>query len=305
MGQYDKNAGDISQTMRDAYELNNASALNIAADISKSIEQVQILHNTSSLQFFVSRSEYERELIGLINELVFHNQRMINYLSLDMDDKLISELDYVTLASGVMQQNLDRLIDIDQELQAKIIQTSNAFITITLLVLILFVGILIIMNYRYQTFQKKFVMESYKMVENHQFHFKELIACKPLFKEEHEIYNKVRNLFEEQQISIEAKNIVRNSYDMDKVLEELFQLSKRVLGINRIGISFIDYEDGSIFAEGAVTESEQVRLNVGYRVPMKSTSLSTIISSKKGMINNDLIKEAKLKPFSDSIRYVV
>lgn len=130
----------------------------------------------------------------------------------------------------------------------------------------------------------------------------ELRKPRPFFTEEQDIHRYIDDLFEENQFIEEVREILLNQYIVEDAMDRLFPLLKERMGINRIGLAFVDYPKNIIKAEYGVVDEGSIRLGPGFEVSMNITTLKNVVSQKQAQITNDFLEELKSRPNSASLR---
>ena len=294
---------EISDTMTDAYHRNQLEAEIISDEINQLIHQINTFVTDSPLNNINSYKHTLHIISDSMTKLTSLNQQVQDYLQLDLTSK--NEIQVLS----IIEEDMNTSIKLTQKtlngIEDRAIRDTyflNAFV-IMLLILLLFA--LVLLNFRFQYFHKKFIVKSYKMVDMNQYDFKELETVKPLFFEEKAIYNQIQSDFEEHEITETIKNIVRESYDMDKVMRKLFVFVQEHMDVQRIGIAFIDHESGKIITEGAYSNTNNHIIDVGYTVNIQDTSLKELLYNHDCLINNDLDDYLTQHPQSKHVKNIL
>lgn len=304
LGMHLENDGIISETALEAYKVNNQVNTEINENINKYVTELEKIAVDSKVRWFSKYDELYQSILDNLGEVREINSQLNGFIQLSMDDKQDSQVNYVNIAE-IDQRNAIK--DIQQEFDTMAdILFNDIFLIInaSLLIMILIILFVIAMNLRYQHYQDKFIASSFESLENHEFSFEKLKRVRTYFSEEKYIYETVKNFFYEQNISVEARKIMVNSYDVDKVLNQLFHIYKGIIDINRIGIAFVDYEAGIIFTEGAISDYNDILLDIGYSVKINESSLKPIIVNKKGVINNNLLDGKEIGHLSETKKLI-
>lgn len=300
-----KNEYKISEAMENGYEKSVVTGKEINQNITNLVVEIRTLLSTSYIKNLQSYSSDLERIRTLLREIEKLNSEFSVFLQLDIAGMGSLDGEYVVNAETKLHTYIEELEEIFEDSREEMVSKIVIATDIGIIALVIMIILLLAILYRFVFFQDRFIRKSYKLVEEHDYDVKKIRDIKPIFKEEKEIIERVHHVFEEQKISIEAKEIVRNSYDMDTVLEKLFDLSKSVLGVNRIGIAFVDDEKGRIVAEGAAADYTDLKLGTGYGVKITESTLSKVIETKKGMITNDVYKEYQKRKNSPSLRIII
>ncbi len=125
-----------------------------------------------------------------------------------------------------------------------------------------------------------------------------------LFKEEKDIYSHIDSLIQEKTYLSKTKAVLTTHYEMDEFLDALFKEIKPTIGIDRIGVAFIDYDREVIIAEHGVSSNPKLYLGPGFKVKLSHTSLTDLITHPYPLVENDLEAFYAKKPYSSSLNLI-
>ena len=238
--------------------------------ISAKLLQLQI--NLDKIQFFINQNMVLSEMLDSSLE----TRKDINQLILDIDK------DY---------SNLNQVILSDLSIVLNVI-----FISLLSIVGLLFFGLI-----RFVNFQIPYIVNGLTMLGDKQYDNQRLNIPKPFFIEEKNIHKYIETVFEENRFIEDVKEVLLKVYTLEDAVDHLFSLLKERMGVDRVGLAFVDYSSEMIVAEYGVLVDQNIKLGPGFEVPFVRTSLFDLIESKKPVINNDLENEFIKRPKSSSL----
>lgn len=272
---------DIIDKMQDnSLELkNNLSTMNDISirrhnnaiqDLSSKLLQLQL--NLDKVQFLMNQNVVLNEML-----LTSEDSRMkISDLIGDIDSNYT---------------NLNRSILNDLS-----IVLNTMFISLLVVVGVLFFGLI-----RFVYFQIPYIVQGLTMLGDKKYDNESLRIPKPFFIEEKNIHKYIDTVFEENRFIEDVKEVLLKVYTVEDAVDALFSLLKERMGIDRVGLAFVDYAREMIIAEYGVITDDNVKLGPGFEVPFVRTSLFDLFESKKPVINNDLELEFNKRPKSSSL----
>ena len=128
---------------------------------------------------------------------------------------------------------------------------------------------------------------------------------RPFFLEEQNIHHYIDDVFEENRFIDEIREVLLNQYIVEDAMDQLFPILRQRLGIDRIGLAFIDYPRQTIKAEYGVLHEGPLQLGPGFEVPFDHTSLSALILARKAQITENFEDHLAQKPHSAAVRLLV
>lgn len=238
--------------------------------ISSKLLQLQI--NLDQVQFVMNQNMLLNEMLDTSDENLVLISELIDEIDQDYDDLNLVILNDLTIVLNTM------------------------FILLMIVVASLFFGLI-----RFVYFQIPYIVKGLNMLGDKQYHNETLKIPTPIFVEEKEIHNYIDTVFEENRFIEDIKEVLLKVYVVEDAVDALFNLLKERMGIDRVGLAFVDYNREMIVAEYGVIVDRVIKLGPGFEVPFVRTSLYDLIESRKPMINNDLEEEFRKRPKSSSL----
>lgn len=288
------------------YSRTSVSIAIIKNDTMDIIQDMQVesleLKNNLTVMNSISLNRHQisiQEISQKLLQLQIHLDRMQFVLNQNLS---LGEILETSLVSRNEIENLIYDIEDDYKELNKIILNdlsillNGMFILLLIIVSLLFFGLI-----RFVYFQIPYIVTGLTMLGDKQYDNQNLRKPKPFFIEEKNIHNYIDNLFEENRFIEDVREVLQNSYVVEDVVDRLFTLLNNRIGIDRVGLAFIDYTREMIVAEYGVVNDQKLMLGAGFEVPFVRTSLYDLIESKKPIINNDLDEQFIKRPKSSSL----
>lgn len=293
--------------------------------------ETQVISDTLLEAFFRNKGILELKSKEIMFEIdgLKNNLNKLNTMSLSRHGDSISELsellDDMNLKAGDMirlmsetsiekipYESIVEIRDTSMEISTRlrnehrilndaIVGDLNAIINIlliTLLVILLGYNIGVI---RFISKEYIFIHHSFKSLGSNRFDFESLPAVKSIFKEEQEMKTYIKQLFDERKFIAEIREILLEHYIVDDVIESLFESLEKVMGIDRIGIAFVDYNRNLLIAEYGVANYDDVLLGPGFEVDIESSRLSRMLIDKEPFMTSDLELDFMKRPQSPAL----
>lgn len=190
------------------------------------------------------------------------------------------------------------------------IESSQLYFTFFFYVLLLFGILQTIIIIRLLNFEKKYIFTILKILKteslwsNTENMDKRFLSTKPIFEEELRILKDTSDYFKLQEFIRNIEVNLQTEYEMDHLLNALFESAQDILSYDRIGIAFVDLKNQSIRAEHGVTHYDNILLGPGFSVPISETSLGDVLKNKKSFITHDLMELYTEKPHSASLSLI-
>lgn len=238
--------------------------------ISSKLLQLQI--NLDQVQFVMNQNMLLNDMLDTSDDNRRIISELINEIKLDYD-----ELNSVILSDLTIVLN-------------------TMFILLMFVIVSLFFGLI-----RFVYFQIPYIVKGLNMLGDKHYNDEELKIPTPFFEEEKDIHNYIETVFEENRFIEDIKEVLLKVYVVEDAVDALFTLLKERMGIDRVGLAFVDYNREMIIAEYGVIVDSVIKLGPGFEVPFVRTSLYDLIELKKPMINNDLDEEFRKRPKSSSL----
>ena len=286
---YDDNYKKLVDNLNQMYNINDIN--------------IKILGETNNYFFYYKTFKKEDFKIELQDFDLNINKIKDQILGLSV----IEVTEQKNILNSVYKQYLDLAFTIDSfnnKLQKSNEETANNLINVFNIILVFLFIVISLMVYlidRIIRKNAKYMMYSLKMLSENNYNISMLPQLKSKFNEEKTIENDIKNIFEDRQFVSQTKDILNGEYILDEIIEKLLYLVKDSMNTNRIGVAYIDYKNNEIIAEYGAFDYGKVLLGPGFSVPIKSTSLKDIITTKKGTITNSIPEELKKRPHSASL----
>lgn len=242
-------------------------------------------------EFDLSLENYNKLLIKTDEELDTNLSNNILINNKEYKEEIINKLEY----------NANNLEVNFRNIKHALFEDINLITNYVYIVMIIIFLILCYIVYYIIPKDMDFIIKSFHKIDNRNYNIDDISKFKPIFEEEKTFRTLINRLFKEKKLSLDIKNILMKTYEMDELLEQLFKLIEVELQTDRIGIAFIDYINNKIIAEYGVTNYSGLYLNPGHEVDIKSTKLKNVIMEKKGYFSNDIELEYELKPNSETL----
>lgn len=279
----------------DSYDL-ILSSLNDIDDNNYILDLVTIKFFHESFEIFAYAVEQTRD------NLLLFNKEFIK-ISSTLPDKN-TDITYLTYRYNKIDEDIIILGEVRSLLVRKFVRSythGNTMLLILLFVTTQFAGrgICKIINV-----DLNFIMQGFKLLENHNYNYNKLPKLIPKYKEEEEVHNLVKSIMKEQQFATKMKDVVMSNYVIDDLLDELFSNIETDLNIDRIGIAFVDYKNDKIIAEYRTANYSDFNIGPGYEGNIRNSTLGQIIEDKNPLIINDVPALYLSKPSSESLRLI-
>lgn len=232
-------------------------------------------------------------------------QSMLEQLNLNLD-ALGTQLsaENVAKASDIYIEITDQVNSIKvryAQMNAVVVRDLSLLINIAFGLLLAVFGLLIFGLVRFVYFQIPYMVNSLTNLADKHYNLS-LKQPKPFFVEEKNIHGYIEDLFEENRFIEDVRDVLINQYLVEDAMDQLFPLLKERMGIDRIGLAFIDYTRDVIIAEYGVLDHGSLILGPGFELPLAKTSLNELVANKEPRISNDLEASFQSRPDSISLK---
>ncbi len=200
---------------------------------------------------------------------------------------------------------IEELNAYNEQINESIIKDFTFILNAIFVILILFLILFSVGVYKFVTYDQQFILKSFKQLERHQYDFGALPKTKTFFSEEREIVELVKEILDEEKFTKEVKDLISEYYHMDDLIESLFEKVTKRMGVDRVGIAFVDYSRKKFIAEFGVSNYDNVRLGPGFEVNFEKTTLTKLLYTKEAFITDDLESEVKKRPYSASLKLLL
>jgi len=279
-----------------ANEYNNLTILNYGLiDKIHKLENYKFLNsiiNIESLNFYFDMLDNETSRFG----------KTIDELSnVDINSQQNYTLN-VNNAYKDLQQPLKSTKLKYAEINREVIPNFINLLNITLLVLFVIVLILSFLLKNIVDRDIKYLLSSFRLLNNGNYERDELPKLVSRFEEEKIISEFVQDIFKEKYFLNKIKEIVSKEYILDEIINNLLDLVKDTLNTDRIGVAFVDYKKETIIAEHGAFNYGKALLGPGFEIGFKDTRLTSILETKKPIITKNIRDELLFRPNSESLQ---
>jgi len=278
----------IRENIMDIIDSMQSDSLHLKNNLS-TMNDISLKRHNTAIQLISSKLLNLQINLDKVQFLL--NQNMVLNEMLDVSSESRSQIDELILSIENEYDTLNRVILSDLS-----IVLNTMFLFLLLVVAILSFGMI-----RFVYFQIPYIVKGLTMLGDKQYDNQGLKIPTPFFEEEKNIHNYIATVFEENRFIEDVKEVLMKVYVVEDAVDALFSLLKSRIGIDRVGLAFIDYSNEMIIAEYGVITDNNIKLGAGFEVPFVRTSLYDLIESKKPLINNDLESEFEKRPKSSSL----
>ncbi len=92
---------------------------------------------------------------------------------------------------------------------------------------------------------------------------------------------------------------------LGEILDSVYENFRPHIPFDRIGLALLNEETQMIRSVWRRSESSELKMKIGYSLPLSKTSLGPVLASRKPRIINDLVDYVRKHPQSDSTRLIV
>ncbi len=289
----------ISEALQDAFFRNKNIIESESKEIMIEIEGLKNNWNKLNAMSLSRHGDSISELSELLDGLNWNAQELNGIVS----EVSIENIPYESIVEirDATSELSTRLKNEHRVVNDAIIGDLNAIINI---MMILLLAILLGYNIgviRFISKEYNFIFQSFKSLGSNRFDFESLPPVKSIFKEENEMRTNIRHLFDERKFITEIREILLEHYIVDDVIESLFESLEKVMGIDRIGIAFVDYNRNLLIAEYGVSNYNDVLLGPGFEVDIDSSRLSRMLKDRQSIMTSDLELDFKNRPNSPAL----
>ncbi len=253
--------------------------------------------NNYSFSFYQSTI---KEMYGIIAQITETSNHLESVLSTSQISK--TDIDAIKTYGINLDANINAFELAHQLLNEDILKAYTFAVNFIFVVMIIVLLSMSLGIYKIVTYDQAFVLESLKNIENKTFEFDQLPKTKLIFREEQNIYDRVKVIFDEEKFAQKIKSVILSTYHIEDLMQELFKEISLNKTIDRIGIAFVDYSQQKFIAEYGVASYDKMKLGPGFEVNFDNTSLTDILTTKTSFITKDLEAELQKRPQSDSLR---
>lgn len=210
-------------------------------------------------------------------------------------------VDEINHYKEALSLQIQHFSDVQSRWVDKVIQTMTVFINALFVGLFISFAVFGLIVLRITNRYFKLITESYQALRDHAYDHHKLPKFKPIFKEEHDTLSLIEAVFKENAFTTEIRDVLMTHYIVDDAVENLFEVLSKQIGIDRVGIAFIDYGREKVIAEYGACNYGKILLGPGFEVDFKETSLLKTIKNAEALITSDLDAVLKKRPNSRSL----
>lgn len=293
---------DAENSLLEIYDRYASTIVNLSqSNIDEASIFAEDLNQLDRLSFG-RHNDTVKQMIQLLERISDHSEIVRDTVSNDYLDEDAFEVSVVLLEEN--HEWIETLSKLNDILDSAILNDyalilNSIFALMLLIFIVLAVGI-----YRYLIKAQFFVSQSFEQLEKHDYDFSKLPKLNPLFAEEKYLVSMVQKIIDEEKLTKEVRDIVSKHYMMDELMEALFQKLNEAIGIDRIGVAFVDYEKGKLLAEVGIANYDTVFLMPGFEVSFEMSRLKTVIDQKTIFVTDDLEADLKEHPKSAAVNLI-
>jgi HD-GYP domain-containing protein (c-di-GMP phosphodiesterase class II) len=299
----------LNENMKVAYIRNHRLSLSILLEIIDKLEHLTTYSENSQLMLFQNYRVHLDENLRLSMQALKVSatlSRLLTYSESTSDFEYLKTLNSQELIAFTLQLTvlINGLVDEVNLLGIEVIESSLINLNIIYAVLIVLLIIMLMLISRLLNSNLYYSLSSIRQLSHNDYNLDTLPKHHNLFSEEVQMTQFITQVFDEYKLTADIKNLVMNTYDMDTLFQELFDILQKTFHIDRLGICFVDYSRELLVAETGVASYDPILLSSGFSVSIKGTSLNQVLESKKGVTTNDLETLHIAKPDSPSLKLV-
>jgi response regulator RpfG family c-di-GMP phosphodiesterase/CHASE3 domain sensor protein len=297
----------------------SVNALDIASQTDEAFfinflnEQVDYL-NTYNSKLFDTLNSLELTLIEinqtsinrhstLINTMLVEINKMID-LSTELKMTLASDtmtFDNLQLVVNDIQTSLNNIDSNVNLLNRRIIQDMTTLLNVTVVILIGIIIILLFGVFHLVNHLLPNIIKSLKVMSSSDILGDVIPNINTYYSEAETIKNEIISIIDEKKFIVELQNKLLDVYVVEDTMNVLFEFLKTRLGIDRIGLAYVDYQSKTFVAEYGVLNDKETILGPGFVQPFEKSSLSEILVHQQSVINNDIDSSLVKRPNSDAL----
>lgn len=290
------------------FDVKNKLSIRLLEPIQNQASQRMQSMQTQIIHFKTSLDEMNRVSIKRHQVAITELKGMLTQLSEDLDTfhAYITSEDVISASASYISITRQATAIQDRYIQMNsvVVNDLSLLINIAFVMMLIVLAILVFGMVRFVYFQIPYMVTSLTNLADKHYH-QSLTKPKPFFIEEQNIHGYIDDLFEENRFIEDIRDVLINQYLVEDAMDQLFPLLQKRMGIDRIGLAFIDYAREVIVAEYGVIANGPLVLGPGFELPINYTSLNELIESKDPRISNDLEASFENRPNSASLKLLM
>lgn len=235
-------------------------------------------------------------------------QRELNQLESGIDFLILRMMDTNIFgtqnSSTIITQRIANLQTRYAQLNQTVLLDLSLVLNVMFGLMMIILAILMFGLIRFVYFQIPYMVTGLTHLSDRNYHAP-LKKPRPFFIEEQNIHRYIDDVFDENRFIDEVREVLLNQYIVEDAMDLLFPILQERMGIDRIGLAFVDYPRQVIKAEYGVINAGTLHLGPGFEVPYDVTSLSSLIRSRKARITHDFTEDLAQRPTSAALRLLV
>lgn len=322
------NINTFTETSRnlvnDLSEQSNAINISVnALDIASQTDEVffinflneQVIHLTNyNSKLIETLNSLEVTLIEINRISINRHSALINSMLTDINKitTLSSSLDMVLSSDSMTFDNLQLVVtdirtnlnNIDTNvdlLNNRIIQDMTTLLNFTVIILISIITILLIGVFHLVNHLLPNIIKSLKVISSSDILNQNIPTIDTYYNEADTIKKEIISIIDEKKFIVELQNKLLDVYVVEDTMNVLFEFLKTRLGIDRIGLAYVDYQSKTFVAEFGILSDKDTILGPGFIQPIEKSSLSEILVHQQSVINNDIERSSVEHPNSDAL----
>ncbi len=304
--------------------------------LSSSIDALDIASQTDK-EFFIPFLNEQKELLDIYNQKLVDTLTTlettlveINEVSVGRHALLIGNMISDITEMYTVSNELDKALLIDSEeygnlqiivtnlksplsnidtnvnlLNSRIIRDMTMLLNVTVVILISIIGILLLGVFHLVNRLLPYIINSLKVISSTDILKNTIPDFKPYYKEAETIKKEIDVIYDEKKFIVELQNKLLDVYVVEDTMNVLFEFLKSRLGIDRIGLAYVDYQSKTLVAEYGVLRGKETIIGPGFVQPFNETTLSKILDHQQPVIDNDIEQSINNNPKSVALNMLI
>jgi HD-GYP domain-containing protein (c-di-GMP phosphodiesterase class II) len=301
--------------------------------LSSSIDALDVASQSSS-EFFDAFLNEQKQILSMNNSNLLNTLKQLESLLIEIDrisigrhsiliKKMLTDISEINASSLHLGQELLVLehetgklnplissISLTSEsinssvnlLNTRIIQDMTVLLNVTVITLIGIITILLFGVFQLVNHLLPNIITSLKIINGSQILDSSIPNIHAYYNEAKTIKNEIQGIYDEKKFIVELQNRLLDVYVVEDTMNVLFEFLKPRLGIDRVGLAYVDYQNKTFVAEYGVLEKKEIILGAGFVQSFSKSSLSEILIHKQPVVNNDIHQSFVNRPQSDALK---